>query len=172
MVSGLQKGLTFFILKRMNATPIDHTSKVRALAEQATQGGSNYVVDVEVKGGAGSPIIWVYIDAEVGQANIDDCTQVSRELSLLMEAHELYEGGNYTLNVSTPGLSRPLTDVRQYRNNLGRNARVKTRADEKTSIFEGKLASLTGNGFVLETKKGPVEFNFADIIETKILPAW
>lgn len=172
MVSGLQKGLTFFILKRMNATPIDHTSKIRALAEQATQGGSNYVVDVEVKGGAGSPIIWVYIDAEAGQANIDDCTRVSRELNLLMEAHELYGDGNYTLNVSTPGLSRPLSDIRQYRNNVGRNARVKTRADDKTSIFEGKLQSMTEDGFVLETKKGPVEFKFSDIIETKILPAW
>ncbi len=172
MVSGLQKGLTFFILKRMNSVPIDHTSKIKALADQAAEGGPSYVVDVEVKGGGGSPIIWVYIDAEVGQATIEDCTRISRELGLLMDAHELYGDGNYTLNVSTPGLSRPLTDMRQYRNNIGRNARVKTRADDKTNIFEGKLQSFDDDGLVLDTKKGVIELKFADIIETKILPAW
>jgi ribosome maturation factor RimP len=156
----------------MNAVPTDHTSRIKALADQAAKGGPSYVVDVEVKGGAGTPIIWVYIDAEVGQATIDDCTRISRELSLLMDAHELYADGNYTLNVSTPGLSRPLTDMRQYRNNLGRNARVKTRADDKTNIFEGKLQSFDDDGLVLDTKKGIIELKFADIIETKILPAW
>jgi ribosome maturation factor RimP len=156
----------------MNSVPIDHTSKIKALADQAAMGGSSYVVDVEVKGGSGSPIIWVYIDAEVGQATIDDCTRISRELGLLMDVHELYASGNYTLNVSTPGLSRPLTDMRQYRNNVGRNARVKTRTDDKTNIFEGKFQTLNEDGLVLETKKGPIELKFADIIETKILPAW
>ncbi len=172
MVSGLPKGLTFFILNRMNSVPTDHTSKIRALADQAAKGGPSYVVDVEVKGAGGSPIIWVYIDAEVGQATIEDCTRISRELGLLMDAHELYGDGNYTLNVSTPGLSRPLSDMRQYRNNIGRNARVKTRADDKTNIFEGKLQSFDDDGLVLDTKKGLVELKFADIIETKILPAW
>jgi len=156
----------------MNAVPIDHTSKIKALADQAAMGGPSYVVEVEVKGGTGTPIIWVYIDAEVGQATIEDCTRISRELGLLMDAHELYSNGNYTLNVSTPGLSRPLTDMRQYRNNVGRNARIKTRIDDKTNILEGKFQSLTDDGLVLETKKGPVELKFADIIETKILPAW
>jgi ribosome maturation factor RimP len=156
----------------MNAVPIDHTSKIKALADQAAMGGTSYVVEVEVKGGAGSPIIWVYIDAEVGQATIEDCTRISRELGLLMDAHELYSNGNYTLNVSTPGLSRPLTDMRQYRNNVGRNARIKTRIDDKTNILEGKFQSLTDDGLILETKKGQVELKFADIIETKILPAW
>ncbi len=156
----------------MTAVPVDHSTKIKALADQAAKGGPSYVVDVEVKGGSGPPIIWVYIDAEVGQANIDDCTRISRELGLLMEAHELYADGNYTLNVSTPGLSRPLTDIRQYRNNVGRNARIKTRVDDKTNIFEGKFQTLNDDGIILETKKGPIELKFADIIETKILPAW
>jgi ribosome maturation factor RimP len=69
-------------------------------------------------------------------------------------------------------LSRPLTDLRQFRNNLGRNARVKTRIDDKTNIIEGKFQSLQDDGLVLETKKGPVELKFSDIIETKIMPAW
>lgn len=156
----------------MNAGPIDHTTKIKALADQAAMGGSSYVVDVEMKGGAGTPIIWVYIDAEIGQATVEDCTKISKELGLLMDVHELYADGKYTLNVSTPGLSRPLTDLRQFRNNLGRNARVKTRIDDKTNIIEGKFQSLLDDGLVLETKKGSVELKFADIIETKIMPAW
>lgn len=157
----------------MDILPIDHTTRIKSLAEQVAQGSSSYVVDVEIKGGAGQPLIWVYIDAISGQASIEDCSRISKELILLMDANEVYANGNYTLNVSTPGLSRPLQDIRQYKNNIGRRAKIKTRYEgEKTEIHEGVLAELVEDRVRLETKKGNIDLDFKDIIETKILPAW
>lgn len=157
----------------MNAQPYDIADRIKTLAAQAAEGNGLYIVDVEVKGGAQQPLVWVYIDAEQGQAGIDDCTRISRELQVLLDAHDLYRDGNYTLNVSTPGLSRPLLDIRQYRNNVGRRAKVKLRREgAKTEVYEGTLLEVGDGTITVETKKGPSVLPFEEIIETKILPAW
>lgn len=157
----------------MNTQPIDTAERIKALAAQAAQGSGMYIVDVEVKGSGQQPQVWVYIDAEEGRAGIDDCTRISRELQVLVDAHELYGDANYTLNVSTPGLSRPLKDVRQYRNNIGRRAKVKVRRDGvKTEVYEGTLSDVADASITVETAKGPNVLPFDEIIETKILPAW
>jgi len=146
--------------------------KIRPLAEQSVQGRDVYLLDIEIKGGSGQPILWVYIDANAGQATIDDCAGISRELRSLIEAHELIPGGNFTLNVSTPGLSRPLSDLRQYKNNIKRKAKVKFKTDEdKTQTIEGTLTQVDDQGIHLETKSGDVNLLFEHIIETKIIPS-
>jgi ribosome maturation factor RimP len=156
----------------MSTFPLDHSSTIKTLASQVVEGTHNYVVDVEIKGGAGNPLIWVYLDVEQGQASIEDCTRVSRELKLLMEAHEVYSDGNYTLNVSTPGLSRPLQDVRQYKNNIGRQAKVKTRENENTIILEGKIVAADDQAVQIQTKKNTVSLAYSQILETKIIPVF
>lgn len=162
----------FFYLNawRMSTLPI--VEKIKTLAEQSVQGRSVYLLDVEIKGGVGHPILWIYIDAIEGQATIEDCAAISRELRSLIEAHELFPEGEFTLNVSTPGLSRPLSDLRQYHNNILRKAKIKYKTDqEHTQTMEGTLKQVDEAGIVLETKTGDKSLRFADIIETKIIPA-
>jgi len=156
----------------MSTFPIDHSTTIKALASQVVEGSHNYVVEVEVKGNVGDPLIWVYLDAMQGQASIEDCTRVSRELKLLMDAHEVYAEGNYTLNVSSPGLSRPLQDVRQYKNNIGRHAKIKTREEDKTMILEGKIVAADDELVQLQTKKNVVNLAYSQILETKIIPVF
>lgn len=150
----------------------DPLYQIRQLADQAVQGHAVYVVDVEAKGAPGQPEVWVYIDAEHGQAGIQECAVVARELNVLTDAHEVYAGRPYTLNVSTPGLSRPLKDIRQYRNNLGRKAKVKLRTDDVTRVFEGTLEHADEERVTVKTEEGTHVLAFSEIIETKILPAW
>jgi len=156
----------------MSTFPLDHSVTIKALASQVVEGSQNYVVDVEIKGSMGNPLIWIYLDAKNGQATIEDCTRVSRELKLLMDAHEMYAEGNYTLNVSTPGLSRPLQDVRQYKNNIGRHAKIKTREDDKTMILEGEIVAADDQNVQLQTKKDKVSLAYSQILETKIIPVF
>ncbi len=156
----------------MSTFPLDHSGTLKTLASQVVEGSHNYVVDVEIKGGSGNPLIWIYLDAENGQATIEDCTRVSRELKILMDAHEVYGEGNYTLNVSTPGLSRPLQDVRQYRNNIGRFAKIKTREEDKTMILEGKIVAADEQNVQLQMKKDTVSLAYSQILETKIIPVF
>jgi ribosome maturation factor RimP len=55
-----------------------------------------------------------------------------------------WHGKKYTLNVSSPGLDRPLRDIRQYHSNIGRQARVTVLRDGETDPSEGRLAGVTG----------------------------
>jgi ribosome maturation factor RimP len=102
--------------------------------------------------------------------NLDECADISRELGFLMEAHELFEN-KYRLNVSSPGLSRPLSDVRQYKKNEGRKAKVKFKKEDEYDKTEGIIVGVDENGIMLEDQNGKsVKVLFDDIKEAKIVP--
>jgi ribosome maturation factor RimP len=87
-----------------------------------------------------------------------------------MEAHELFEK-KYRLNVSSPGLSRPLTDIRQYIKNKGRKAKVKYKNEDEYEKTEGIIVGVDEHGITLEDQDGKsVKVLFDDINEAKIVP--
>ncbi len=150
----------------MQSTLVD---TVKKLAEPIAGQEGMFLVDVEVKG-AGVPEIWVLVDTEEGGVNVDKCSQISRKLGLLLEEEEVFAKA-YRLNVSSPGLSRPLSDRRQYGKNQGRTARVKYKKDGEYLTEEGTL--LSANGEQIEVKiddSRTISISFDDIVETKIIP--
>ncbi len=83
--------------------------KIENLAEQVaiTEGCKLYLI--EFSSGAGARTLRVYIDKAVeGGATLDDCAKVSRGLSLILDETDPIPGGHYSLEVSTPGVERPL----------------------------------------------------------------
>jgi ribosome maturation factor RimP len=76
-------------------------------------------------GGGGRSIVRVYIETEAG-ITLDDCAAVSRRLGVFLDAEDLLPGA-YTLEVSSPGLDRPLFNEGHYRRFTGRKARVSLR---------------------------------------------
>ncbi len=126
--------------------------QLKELAESVLARTDFFLVDAEVKGGSDT-IIWVYIDAEDRGVNMDECAKISNELSFVMDAHELING-KYRLNVSSPGLSRPLTDRRQYPKNEGRKARVKFKSDGEYQKLEGVLQQVEESQIIIELEDG------------------
>lgn len=144
--------------------------KISELAESVLQGTDFFLVDVDIKGSR-EPVVWVYIDAEDRGVNMDECADFSNELSFLMDAHEMF-GGSYRLNVSSPGVTRPLSDPRQYPKNKGRKARVKYKIGDEYLNEEGILKEIDGRRIVLEKDKGEqLVIDFDQLVETKIIPA-
>ena len=129
-----------------------------------------FVVDVEVKTGSGLTEAWLYLDAEDRGVNLDECADISRELGFLLEAHETFEN-KYRLNVSSPGLSRPLSDKRQYKKNEGRKAKIKFKINDEYQKVTGIITGLADDTIQLEDENGEaVHVPFDDILETKIVP--
>ncbi|TNE74110.1 ribosome maturation factor RimP [bacterium] len=146
--------------------------KIKDLAESVIRGTDIYVVDVELKGALGNQIIWVYLDTEQGGISVDSCAKVSNELGLLLDANEVISG-KYLLNVSSPGLDRPLKDARQYKNNIGRKVKVRYKTEEGGKNTSGKLVGFDGEVLTIELEKGPVQqIPLEKALETKVLPAW
>lgn len=92
----------------------------------------------------------VFIDADNG-VNIDKLVQYNRRLYKDIEESGFFPGGDFSLEVSSPGLDEPLKLHRQYLKNIGRHVEV-TRKDGIKN--EGKLLSATETEIVVEEEKG------------------
>jgi ribosome maturation factor RimP len=96
-------------------------------------------------------VLRLYID-KPGGIMLDDCADVSRELSELLDVEEVIQG-HYSLEVSSPGLNRPLTKPADYERFAGRLVKIRTfemladSAGNRRKTFLGELLGLT-NGIV------------------------
>ena len=106
-----------------------------------------FLVDVKIK-----PInnIKVYLDADAGLP-IERCSKINRTLYRTIEEMQLYPDGNFSLEVSSPGLSEPLKMHRQYLKNVGREIEVTKTDDSKVT---GQLLSVDEEKVLLEFTEG------------------
>jgi ribosome maturation factor RimP len=113
--------------------------EIRVLAEKQLKDEGHFVVDVIASMRQHPKKLIVILDGDNG-ISIDDCAELSRELSAVLDESNLVSEA-FVLEVSTPGLDQPLKTRRQYVKNTGRSVKVKTK--EKT--IEGKLAAVHEN---------------------------
>lgn len=143
--------------------------QIKELFDEVAEDTPYFLVDVDIEGGK-PQTIWVFVDAEDRDVTLEQCAELSRELGFLMDAHETIPG-NYRLNISTPGLSRPLVDSRQYKKNVGRKVRIKYRKEGEYKKVQGIMQDYSGNVVtVLLEDDEETEIPFDDIVETKIIP--
>ena len=122
-----------------------------------------YLVDIVVKK---NDRVVVYIDSD-STLNIRHCQIISRYLEHLIEENG-WLGEQYTLDVSSPGVDRPLKLKRQYKKNIGRLIRV---VNEEEEIIEGRLKQVEDDHIMVMRGKKQEEIiiDFSTIKEAKIL---
>ena len=101
------------------------------------------LVGVEHLSRAGSALIRIYIDQPAG-ITLDDCEKVSHQVSGVLEVEDPITGP-YTLEVSSPGLDRPLFNAAHFARFVGRDARVRLHAPvENRRNFRGTILGVSG----------------------------
>ena len=111
------------------------------------------LVDVEFVKEAGNWYLRAYID-KPGGITIDDCERVSRTLSDVLDREDFIEEAYY-LEVSSPGLTRPLKKAKDYDRNIGRPVDIKLfRAVEGCKEFTAILASYTDDTVCVTLEDG------------------
>jgi ribosome maturation factor RimP len=119
--------------------------RVRELVEDKIADKPNlFIVDIKMLPGGKLTIL---LDGDNG-IGIDDCVAVSRHVGFHLEEENVIDSA-YTLEVSSPGLDAPLTSIRQYLKNVGRNLAIKMADGTKR---EGRLSSITEDAIVIEEK--------------------
>lgn len=99
------------------------------------------LVDIELKNEAGGKILRIYLD-KMGGISVDDCAEVSRELSVLLDVNDIVES-SYTLEVSSPGLRRPLRKESDFERFRGKKVKIKTTHPfENRRNFKGDLMGI------------------------------
>ena len=140
-------------------------TRVWELAAPLAEGEGMEIVDVEFRpeGSRGGRVLRLYLDKE-GGLSVDDLTRVSRRLSELLDAEDAVEGA-YTLEVSSPGINRPLKKPEHFTRFVGKRIRVRTRdmIDGRRS-FLGILAQVAGDSVILtqEGKQYQIPFSMID----------
>jgi ribosome maturation factor RimP len=121
----------------------------RLAAPLAAQEGME-IIDVEFRreGGRAGRVLRLYLDKE-GGPNMDDISRVSRALSNLLDAEDAIDAA-YTLEVSSPGINRPLKRPEHFARFVGKRIRVRTRdMIEGRRSFLGILSDIAGDKIVV-----------------------
>jgi ribosome maturation factor RimP len=137
--------------------PLEH---IRDIADRVARSRGLEVWDIVTRRESSGPVVRVFIDRPGPAAtpeesvSIEDCAEVSREISTILDVEDPLPAA-FTLEVSSPGLDRPLRGAEDYRRFAGRLAKiVVSEAVDNQKAFEGRLRGIDGNVVLLE---GPRE---------------
>jgi len=127
--------------------------RVRSVARRVTDDRAFELVEVEVKRAAGGQLVRLYVDKQ-GGIGLDDLQSVSEEVSAILDAEDPIEG-HYTLEVSSPGLDRPLRSEDDYRRFAGRLARLSSYEPvDGRRHWTGRIVSCENGVVSLDLEKG------------------
>jgi len=114
-------------------------------------------------------ILRVFIDTEQG-VGVDDCGKVSRQISAIMDVEDPISSV-YTLEVSSPGLDRPLFTKAQYEMYKGQVIKVRTSISVMgRKRFKGTLESISEEGIVIEVDGEVYDIEFGEIEKANVVP--
>jgi len=111
-----------FFLEETKLEQAGVLERVRGVAQRVTEDRGFELVDVELNSNRGGQLVRLYVDNESG-IGLDDLQSVSEEVSAILDASDPISS-SYTLEVSSPGLDRPLLREADYRRFLGRLAKL------------------------------------------------
>lgn len=119
--------------------------RVRSVVDPVVDGAGLFLEDVRVTRAGNRSVVRLTIDLPehaVGSLDSDTLAETSRSISAALDEADAVRG-QYTLEVSTPGVSRPLTELRHYRR--ARTRRVRLTLDDG-QVAEGRLTAVDGDG--------------------------
>jgi ribosome maturation factor RimP len=157
--------------------------KIRDIAARVATTHGVEVVEVDLRGGGKARTLKIVIDKAEGVTH-EDCANVSREVSTILDVEDVVPGGSYTLEVSSPGLDRKLLGPKDYLRCIGNRVKLMTREPVNGNRhFEGRLESFADNRLLLEVltgKKKPkpghahpgqkVEIELANVEKANLVP--
>jgi ribosome maturation factor RimP len=144
--------------------------EISALLAPAIAGLGLELVGIEFSTGAAGSLLRVYIDEPERGVTIDDCERASREISALLDVNDPI-AGRYTLEVSSPGLERPLFTPAHFERHLGETVKVGVNLPiDGRRRFQGLLREVDGDRIVVDQDGKPVAIAHANIAKARLVP--
>ena len=151
---------TFFVFGRSNCwVGAEVADVIQQVGDAAARVASSYgleIFDVQFRREAQGMVLRVQIDRPGTAAtaeesvSVEDCARVSRDLSAILDVEDVVPTA-YTLEISSPGLDRPLRRADDYRRFAGRRAKIVMREKvDGQGFFKGKLGGVEGTNVVIE----------------------
>lgn len=181
---------------------LEFYDKLKQLAQQVSEREGCYLYDLEMVGKGSGRILRVYIDRKTQKSldevekkileskglstdeessgtgpSIEDCANVSRGLSLLLDVEDVISDGAYELEVSSPGLERRLKEVWHYEGALQKKVEVKANKDvtpvglekPKVKTFKSVLIKADNDKVFFKDESFEWEIKYSDIHRAKVI---
>lgn len=146
----------------------DAATNIAALIEPTVEALGFELVRVTYGGGR-KPTLQVMAEKPDGTMGVDDCATLSRELSLILDVEDPLPG-EYLLEVSSPGVDRPLTRRKDFERWVGFEVKVEMEEQmDGRRRFRGRMTSFKDDVVILETHEGVVELDYDGISKAKLI---
>ncbi|MBD8060790.1 ribosome maturation factor RimP [Oceanitalea stevensii] len=149
------------------ARPSDVAAELRRVLEPVVTDAGLYLEDVSVSAAGRRSVVRVVVDLTDGPGGVGSelLTDVSRQVSTTLDDVDVVAGA-YTLEVSTPGVTRPLTTARHYRRAEGRLVRLRT----TSGALRGRVLAVDGEDVVIDTEGTRQVVALSDITSGTVEP--
>lgn len=144
--------------------------KLITLLEPTIESMGYELVELECRPSANNGLVRLYIDKPDG-VGLDDCEQVSHQVSGVMDVEDPMPG-YYSLEVSSPGMDRPLRTPKHFVDAIGKRVKLELNlplADNRWR-FTGTLVSVEDGRLTLEVDGEPVQMEIAALKRARIVP--
>jgi len=155
----------------------DKATQISTLLAPTVESLGLQLLGIEYLTAPGGAVLRLYIDVPEGEAearvvSIEDCESVSREVSAQLDVEDPISA-NYTLEVSSPGVDRPLFDAAQFARFAGERAKVglKLPQDGRRRLT-GTIVSVDGGTIVFDVDGAPIEVAVDNIDKARLVPDW
>src|SRR5262249_37551676 len=143
-------------------------SHLEPILRPALEAAGYRLVRLRLMGGK-TKTLQIMAERPDGTMNVEDCARLSHALLEFIEREEPLEG-EFELEVSSPGIDRPLTRLIDFARYAGHEAKIELAAPlDGRKRFRGKLLGLEGNEVVLETQGARVSMPFKGIADAKLV---
>ncbi|HEX9159040.1 MAG TPA: ribosome maturation factor RimP [Rhizomicrobium sp.] len=144
-------------------------SQLEPLIEPAVEAAGFRLVRLRLVGGT-RKTLQIMAERADGTMNVEDCAALSRALSAFLEREDPIEG-EYVLEISSPGIDRPLTRLTDFARWSGHEAKIELKASgaDGRKRFKGRLLGLDGTDIVLEVEGARFAFAHPNIAEAKLV---
>lgn len=148
---------------------MDVEAKIAQVIEPSLEALGYDLVRVQMKGQARRTLQVMTERKDRRGMTVDDCAEISRNISAILDVEDPVRGA-YDLEVSSPGIDRPLVRKEDYSRFAGHVARVETATlVDGRKKFHGRLEGLNGEAVVVECDGAEVRIPFGDIARAKLV---
>ena len=126
-----------------------------------------FVIDINFRGDNRKKIIELFVDAEIN-VDADYLADISREINSVIEEQDIIQQA-YRLDVSTPGVDRPLKFLKQFPKHINRNIEVAFKTGDELKMITGKLLSVEREELTFLSDKKEILIEFKNISTAKVI---
>ncbi|CBS88244.1 ribosome maturation factor RimP [Azospirillum lipoferum] len=148
---------------------MDATGRIEQIITPSVEAMGYEVVRVQISGGQRSVLQIMAERADGAPMTVEDCADISRSVSALLDVEDPIREA-YTLEVSSPGIDRPLTRLKDFERFAGFEARLESRmAIDGRKRFKGMLKGVEHGLVCVDTEQGPARLEFDNILRAKLV---